>query len=396
MESEEANEAEEVVAADKLIKKKSNGAKRSKTHRDKVKVSLEELKDLKIKYKDLLNVNLELVALKKKHSRLQQRFLQQTADYTDKKFTSIKIMLCPNSITISETPIGSGTFGNVYSTRNKKYALKFFKKEYLDSFLTEANALNDISMKFDAENNIVNYQGVFFLGSRDSFQEDDKKYFIKLKRENCSLSEWFKQSQFKKSLDINKLNLVRQLLKSVDWLHSTGGYIHRDIKPANILVRMGVETEITLLLADFGTAFKISEIEHKVDDSCFWSTDVTTLQFRAPEMLDHQQYNQTVDYWSVGIVVHDIFFPDEYYNFLEGAKTRNSSNITMNRESIQKTSVRTWINNVHNPPTFLPSDDTKTILAKKSTKESLKFAIKKYLLCYNNVRSIREFLDWFA
>ncbi|KAF3699879.1 Cyclin-dependent kinase 6 [Channa argus] len=90
-------------------------------------------------------------------------------------------------------------------------------------------------------------------------------------------------------------NVMLQLLQGLDFLH-TNMVLHRDLKPENILVSSRGEIKI----ADFGLAriytFNIA-----------LTPGVVTLWYRAPEVLLNSVYMSSVDMWSVGCILAELF-----------------------------------------------------------------------------------------
>ncbi|KAK2833120.1 hypothetical protein Q5P01_017009 [Channa striata] len=90
-------------------------------------------------------------------------------------------------------------------------------------------------------------------------------------------------------------NVMLQLLRGLDFLH-TNMVLHRDIKPENILVSSRGEIKI----ADFGLAriytFNIA-----------LTPGVVTLWYRAPEVLLNSVYMSSVDMWSAGCILAELF-----------------------------------------------------------------------------------------
>jgi len=83
---------------------------------------------------------------------------------------------------------------------------------------------------------------------------------------------------------------MQQLISGVKYLHEEG-VMHRDIKGANLLLsKNGI-----LKLTDFGLARKINPNKNS------YTNRVVTLWYRAPELLlGSDQYNTSIDIWSVG------------------------------------------------------------------------------------------------
>ena len=93
------------------------------------------------------------------------------------------------------------------------------------------------------------------------------------------------------------LRLISQLLAGLEAIHRSG-IIHRDIKPENLLLmKNGV-----LRIADFGIALLASDT-HDPDDA---SRGVGTLDYMAPESLEHGISSQSMDIYAVGVTLYKL------------------------------------------------------------------------------------------
>lgn len=90
-------------------------------------------------------------------------------------------------------------------------------------------------------------------------------------------------------------HLTAQIVRGLDFLH-THSIIHRDLKPQNILLNR----DQTVKLADFGLSK-----EHS--NTTAFTTLVVTLWYRAPEVLLQTYYTSSVDMWSLGCIVSEIY-----------------------------------------------------------------------------------------
>ncbi|XP_047740933.1 inhibitor of nuclear factor kappa-B kinase subunit beta [Hyalella azteca] len=90
---------------------------------------------------------------------------------------------------------------------------------------------------------------------------------------------------------------LKDLTEAVAYLHSQR-IIHRDLKPENIVLQEN-EGQTRYKLIDLGYA---KELEYTSVCTSF----VGTLQYLAPELFLSKRYSCTVDYWSLGLVVHEI------------------------------------------------------------------------------------------
>lgn len=104
---------------------------------------------------------------------------------------------------------------------------------------------------------------------------------------------------------------LKQMLSAISYCHSHG-VLHRDIKPENILVKSCTDD---LKIADFGCARGF------ITPSVTLSPDMTTLTYRAPELLmQSNHYTAAVDIWSVGCVFAEMVYGNKPL-FFAGSRT---------------------------------------------------------------------------
>lgn len=90
-------------------------------------------------------------------------------------------------------------------------------------------------------------------------------------------------------------SIAQQLVSALHYLHSNR-IIHRDMKPQNILIsHTGV-----VKLCDFGFARAMRE------NTLMTSIKGTPL-YMSPELVQEQPYNNTVDLWSLGVILYELF-----------------------------------------------------------------------------------------
>ena len=96
--------------------------------------------------------------------------------------------------------------------------------------------------------------------------------------------------------------IMHQILSALVFIHSAG-IIHRDIKMSNILVNADA---CKAVLCDFNMSKGFLNFSQKDGfDSTFY--DISSLWFRAPELLEHKSYNEKIDLWSSGCIAANLF-----------------------------------------------------------------------------------------
>ena len=87
-----------------------------------------------------------------------------------------------------------------------------------------------------------------------------------------------------------------ETLLALEFLHKKN-IIYRDLKPENILL----DVDGNIKLADFGLAIELAKNEKEMAKS-FCGTD----EYLAPEVLLHQSYGESVDWWALGVLLYEM------------------------------------------------------------------------------------------
>jgi len=177
----------------------------------------------------------------------------------------------------------------------KKYVLKAYRN-YIKPNLETIKHIKEISNQYPQ--NLIRLL---------AFWEDGKNFYEIY--EYCplgSLSEIIKNEIYKekfKNPDII-LEFVAQVTNGLEVLHKNGIY-HRDLKPSNILLR----NWMNVVLADFGIS------KNTEASTVFTKNFKGTYKYAAPETLSNQ-YNKKSDYWSLGVIVYELYFDKNLFENL--------------------------------------------------------------------------------
>ena len=87
---------------------------------------------------------------------------------------------------------------------------------------------------------------------------------------------------------------IRQICQGLAHMHENN-IVHLDIKPENIIFE--TKGSFNIKLVDFGLASKLNP-----DDSVKVSS--ATVEFSAPEVIDHDSVGFSTDMWSVGVLTY--------------------------------------------------------------------------------------------
>ena len=189
----------------------------------------------------------------------------------------------------SEYQIGSGAFSKVYLGKhiptNELYAIKkIIKKE----IKTKIDSIEIIKREIEFHSKLYHKNITHLIAT----YENEENIFIILEYSNRG--DLYKLIK-KKKLTEEKIcfNYFIQVLNAVLFLHENN-LIHRDIKPENILLNEKNEIK----LCDFGCCAE-SGIGNR-------TTFCGTYEYMAPEILKESSYNNSVDIWSLGILLFEL------------------------------------------------------------------------------------------
>ena len=225
--------------------------------------------------------------------------------------------------------IGKGAFGEVRVVRNKQTGEIQAMKKMIKSEMICKNQI----MHVRAERNILSIADNFWIVDlKYSFQDENSLYLIMEYLPGGDLMSILMKRDILPEVEAKFY--IAETIMAVESVHKLN-YIHRDIKPDNVLIDKTGHVKLsdfglckhTHLIGEGQGIKKINEdelrrlstrnsMEFKRTRILAFST-VGTPDYIAPEVFGKQGYNETVDWWSVGVILYEMiigyppFFADE-------------------------------------------------------------------------------------
>lgn len=223
-------------------------------------------------------------------------------------------------------PVGKGGFSIVFKATHSldgiDYAIKAIpvNGNNIDSVLSELVILSKLNHQ-----NIVRYhtswitadcfepEAISILSSvsSDNFSDNSitvaspkekAKCLLCIQMEYCptTLEQWLEQ---RTQIELSScIKILKQLVDTVNYIHNQG-IIHRDLKPSNIFI----DNSCNIKIGDFGLSKFVPGTDHK-KFSLKNTGDLGSPVYSSPEQLKNQPYNHLTDFYSIGVIMLDLFF----------------------------------------------------------------------------------------
>ncbi|KAI1693983.1 protein kinase domain-containing protein [Ditylenchus destructor] len=194
--------------------------------------------------------------------------------------------------------LGHGNFGNVslvkYKLTQEVYAMKEIKR-----MANKHNVATCDWEKYVKELRIMRgMESPYIVKLHFYFFDNDAKtcamYLVMQAFEAGDLLKMINKTGGLMNRDSALRFIAANMVLAIDYLHKRK-VAHRDIKPANFLVG----EDGYLALGDFGLSVLLRE-------SCTSEQRCGTIGYMAPEIMSNRLYNQTVDWWSLGVTLYRI------------------------------------------------------------------------------------------
>ena len=240
-----------------------------------------------------------ITAAKNKNSNTTSKASQSTSFASIKPTYILPYNLCKHSDIHEEytilSELGSGISGTVCEAESistkAKFAIKRINKltiKYKDNIIKEA----ELNKQLNHPNIIKCY---------DIYEDESTISFVLELGEGGDLFDFIVNSPNKHiPLDL-AIDLTEQILETVSFLHNTKRIVHRDLKPENFMISINAGNTPFIKLIDFGFATYIPQGKDNL-----LSDWVGTPAYAAPELIVHDDYDEKVDIWAIGVIMFNM------------------------------------------------------------------------------------------
>ncbi|XP_049806715.1 cGMP-dependent protein kinase, isozyme 1-like isoform X1 [Schistocerca nitens] len=204
--------------------------------------------------------------------------------------------------------LGVGGFGRVElvvsrTNKNLVFALKKLKKSYVVEQQQEQHAYNEKNVMLRCKD------CPFISRLYRTYRDSRYVYFL---MEPCLGGDVFSLLQRRHLFDEKTARFMTAcVVEALDYLH-TRGFIYRDLKPENLLL----DSKGYIKMVDFGFAKEVGP------GGKTW-TFAGTPEYVAPEIILNLGHNRAVDYWALGIFMHELLTGRPPFRGSDHLKTYN-------------------------------------------------------------------------
>ena len=189
--------------------------------------------------------------------------------------------------------LGQGAFGKVYLVHDNKtfYAMKTAEvkkmiqdKETAQLYLNEKRILNSMNYPFIVQ--LIN-----------TYKTKDYIFFLMELVNGTSLRQYIDDKTKNSFRNIKEFTFIAAILGTILNYLQRNRIIHRDFKPDNLML----DNKGYLKAIDFGVAKFLTGKDTT-------NTLVGTLHYMAPEVILRKNYSFAVDFWSIGVILFEVFY----------------------------------------------------------------------------------------
>ena len=188
--------------------------------------------------------------------------------------------------------LGSGSYGRVYLVHDGKkyYALK-------TANIQQMNEMKESAKIYINEKNIMfSLKHPYIVSIVTTFKTKEFLFFLLEYIDGINLQDYIRNPK-RELRNLNEAKFFLGTMALVLHYLQKQKIIHRDLKPSNIMI----DNKGYFKVIDFGIATDITGKDY----AC---STIGTFHYMAPEVIKGENYNNAIDYWSVGIIAYLLFY----------------------------------------------------------------------------------------
>eukprot|EP01062_Namystynia_karyoxenos_P007068 TRINITY_DN1248_c0_g1_i2.p1 TRINITY_DN1248_c0_g1~~TRINITY_DN1248_c0_g1_i2.p1 ORF type:complete len:407 (+),score=130.80 TRINITY_DN1248_c0_g1_i2:235-1455(+) len=189
--------------------------------------------------------------------------------------------------------LGKGSFAKVLLVKKKDTGKVYAMKVVIKESVMEHQRVQDV---FTERGVLLRLNHPFLCKLHYCFQSDHKLFFVMDYYNGGDLDSYLNRQQSKKLPRSTAQLYGAEILLALQHLHANG-IVYRDLKPENVLLGSDGHPCLT----DFGLAKDFGAFDLSSDDRT--ASFVGSPFYVAPDVLRQRQYNNSVDYWSFGVLL---------------------------------------------------------------------------------------------
>ena len=214
------------------------------------------------------------------------------------------------------TMLGQGAFSTIYLYKNKITQKLFAVKHiYKNKILETIKSLNNFK-EIEIHKKLIHDNIIRLYTSRET--KDNYDLLLEYAPKGNIFQLILQKQNFS---EIECFSYFIQIVNAIYFLHEKN-IIHRDIKPENILIF----EKNKIKLCDFGWS-NYNNINNR-------TSFCGAFEYMSPEMINGESYNKSIDIWSLGILLYEMYFgfPPFRANPQSNDKTNEIFNNILNKK----------------------------------------------------------------
>ena len=215
--------------------------------------------------------------------------------------------------------IGAGAYSKVWEVKWKKTDMVFAMKEMSKARIIDKKFVKAVISERDILSKINH---PFIINLHFSFQDSNKLYLIMDLVKGKDLRSQF--GSIKQMTEEQTKFLAGCVILGLEYLHYNE-IAHRDLKPENIIFDEKGYAKIT----DFGLACPLNKIKKNESPGTF--------SYMAPEIFFGEEYDLSIDYYSLGIIVYECMKGNRPYIEINAKDTKeylSNNQFSMKRHAV--------------------------------------------------------------